>query len=49
VNSIGGVAIPTLLRRMGVEVVELYCEPNGNFPHNPEPLQRILLQFRLRW
>ena len=42
VNSIGGVAIPTLLRRMGVEVVELYCEPNGNFPHNPEPLPENL-------
>lgn len=42
VNSTGGIAIPALLRRMGVEVVELYCEPNGHFPHNPEPLKEHL-------
>lgn len=44
VNSVGGEAIPALLRRMGVEVVELYCEPNGNFPHNPEPLPENLTE-----
>ncbi|MGB8374680.1 MAG: phosphoglucosamine mutase [Salegentibacter sp.] len=42
VNSSGGIAIPKLLRKMGVEVVELYCEPNGQFPHNPEPLKEHL-------
>ena len=42
VNSSGGIIIPRLLRLMGVEVVELYCEPNGHFPHNPEPLKEHL-------
>ena len=42
VNSSGGIAVPALLKKMGVEVVELYCEPNGEFPHNPEPLKEHL-------
>lgn len=42
VNSTGGIAIPALLKKLGVEVVELYCEPNGHFPHNPEPLKEHL-------
>ncbi|MGB5238323.1 MAG: phosphoglucosamine mutase [Flavobacteriaceae bacterium] len=42
VNSTGGIAIPKLLKELGVEVVELYCEPNGDFPHNPEPLKEHL-------
>lgn len=42
VNSSGGVIIPNLLEQMGVEVVKLYCEPNGHFPHNPEPLKEHL-------
>ena len=42
VNSSGGIVIPALLEKMGVEVVELYCEPNGHFPHNPEPLKEHL-------
>lgn len=43
VNSVGGTAIPYLLERLGVEnIVKLYCEPNGNFPHNPEPLPENL-------
>jgi len=42
VNSSGGVAIPTLLERMGVEVIKLYCDPTGEFPHNPEPLKENL-------
>ena len=42
VNSTGGIAIPKLLQSLGVEVVELYCEPNGHFPHNPEPLKEHL-------
>lgn len=45
VNSIGGVAIPALLKALGVkEVIELNCEPNGVFPHNPEPLPQHLTQ-----
>ncbi len=42
VNSSGGIIIPKLLEQMGVEVVRLYCEPNGHFPHNPEPLKEHL-------
>ena len=42
VNSSGGIAIPLLLERLGVHVVKLYCEPNGHFPHNPEPLKEHL-------
>lgn len=42
VNSTGGIAIPQLLQRLGVEVIALYCEPNGHFPHNPEPLKEHL-------
>ena len=42
VNSTGGIAIPRLLEQLGVEVVKLYCEPNGHFPHNPEPLREHL-------
>ncbi|OIQ22278.1 phosphoglucosamine mutase [Lacinutrix sp. MedPE-SW] len=42
VNSTGGIAIPLLLERLGVEAVKLYCEPNGHFPHNPEPLKEHL-------
>ncbi|AEV32212.1 phosphoglucosamine mutase [Owenweeksia hongkongensis DSM 17368] len=43
VNSTGGVFIPYLLKRLGVEQVEeLYCEPHGRFPHNPEPLEKHL-------
>ncbi len=39
VNSTGGIAVPKLLKALGVaEVIELYCTPDGNFPHNPEPL-----------
>lgn len=45
VNSTGGLAIPRLLRALGVEqVVELNCEPNGHFAHNPEPIPQNLTQ-----
>ena len=44
VNSTGGISIPPLLKKLGVKVKELYCEPNGNFPHNPEPLPENLQQ-----
>ncbi|WP_417785044.1 phosphoglucosamine mutase [Tenacibaculum sp.] len=42
VNSTGGIAIPALLEELGVNCIELYCEPNGHFPHNPEPLKEHL-------
>ncbi len=43
VNSTGGIAIPLLLRALGVEQIdELYCTPDGRFPHNPEPLPENL-------
>lgn len=42
VNSTGGIAIPALLEELGVEVVKLYCDPTGHFPHNPEPLKEHL-------
>ncbi|MEI9919688.1 MAG: phosphoglucosamine mutase [Bacteroidota bacterium] len=38
VNSTGGIAVPMLLKELGVKVTELHCEPNGKFAHNPEPL-----------
>lgn len=45
VNSTGGIALPRLLDRLGVKFVEeLYCEPNGIFPHNPEPLPENLTE-----
>ncbi|MBN2214460.1 MAG: phosphoglucosamine mutase [Bacteroidales bacterium] len=43
VNSVGGLIIPALLKKLGVnEVIELFCTPNGEFPHNPEPLPEHL-------
>ena len=43
VNSTGGIAIPELLQALGVnDIIELYCEPTGLFPHNPEPLPEHL-------
>lgn len=42
VNSTGGIAIPLLLEALGVHPVKLYCTPNGEFPHNPEPLKEHL-------
>ena len=44
VNSTGGIFIPALLKELGVEVIELYCEPTGHFPHNPEPLAENLTE-----
>lgn len=44
VNSVGGIVIPKLLRELGCEVVELNCEPNGRFAHNPEPLPQNLTE-----
>lgn len=43
VNSTGGIAVPKLLRALGVEVIEeMFCTPDGHFPHNPEPLPENL-------
>lgn len=43
VNSTGGIFVPALLKALGVETVhELYCKPDGHFPHNPEPLPENL-------
>lgn len=43
VNSVGGIAIPQLLRALGVEdILEINCTPDGNFQHNPEPLPENL-------
>ena len=44
VNSVGGVVIPALLKELGCEVVELNCEPTGEFAHNPEPLPENLTE-----
>jgi phosphomannomutase len=45
VNSTGGTFVPALLRALGVvEIEELYCEPTGHFPHNPEPLPEHLTE-----
>ncbi|MBP8992388.1 MAG: phosphoglucosamine mutase [Bacteroidales bacterium] len=45
VNSVGGFAIPKLLKSLGVKnIIELYCTPNGQFPHNPEPLPEHLTE-----
>ena len=45
VNSTGGIFIPALLKALGVkDIVELYCDPTGHFPHNPEPLPEHLVE-----
>ena len=43
VNSSGGIFVPALLKQLGVtQITEMYCEPTGHFPHNPEPLPEHL-------
>lgn len=42
VNSTGGISIPNLLDKLGVDYIKMYCEPTGHFPHNPEPLKEHL-------
>ena len=45
VNSVGGLAIPAILRALGVKnIIELNCEPTGHFAHNPEPLPQNLTE-----
>jgi phosphomannomutase len=46
VNSTGGIAVPMLLEKLNVHVEKLYCEPTGDFPHNPEPLEKHLGDIR---
>lgn len=49
VNSTGGIAVPQLLKALGVKnTIELYCEPTGHFPHNPEPLAEHLTELSAR-
>jgi phosphomannomutase len=44
VNSSGGIFVPALLKALGVtQITELYCDPTGHFPHNPEPLPAHLI------
>jgi len=44
VNSTGGIIVPDFLKELNIEVIKLYCEPNGDFPHNPEPLKKNLTE-----
>lgn len=44
VDSVGGIIMPKLLERLGVECIKLNCEPTGNFSHNPEPLPQNLVE-----
>ena len=48
VNSTGGIVVPMLLERLGVDVIKIHCDPNGNFPHNPEPLKEHLADLSKR-
>ncbi|WP_185861154.1 phosphoglucosamine mutase [Blattabacterium cuenoti] len=42
INSSGGIAVPTLLKYLGVHVIKMYCDPHGDFVHNPEPIKKNL-------
>jgi phosphoglucosamine mutase len=42
INSTGGIAVPILLKYLGVHVIKMYCNPHGNFVHNPEPIEKNL-------
>ncbi|MBQ1618045.1 MAG: phosphoglucosamine mutase, partial [Bacteroidales bacterium] len=44
INSVGGIIMPRLLERLGVECIELNCNPTGDFAHNPEPLPANLTE-----
>lgn len=49
VNSTGGISVPQLLRKIGVtDIIEMYCDPTGHFPHNPEPLKEHLVELSAR-
>ncbi|WP_185873737.1 phosphoglucosamine mutase [Blattabacterium cuenoti] len=42
INSTGGIAVPLLLKFLGVKVIKMYCTPHGNFSHHPEPIKKNL-------
>ncbi|WP_185872104.1 phosphoglucosamine mutase [Blattabacterium cuenoti] len=42
INSTGGIAVPILLKNLGVHVIEMHCNPHGDFIHNPEPIKKNL-------
>ncbi|WP_185864353.1 phosphoglucosamine mutase [Blattabacterium cuenoti] len=44
INSAGGIAVPLLLKNLGVSVIEMYCNPNGDFVHKPEPIKKNLIE-----
>ncbi len=44
VNSVGGIIMPRLLERLGVECIKINCNPTGEFAHNPEPLPKNLVE-----
>lgn len=44
VNSVGGIVMPRLFEALGVNVIKINCDPNGRFPHNPEPLPEHLTE-----
>ena len=44
VNSTGGIAIPMLLEKLNVECIKIFCDPTGEFPHNPEPLPENIIE-----
>ena len=46
VNSSGGVVVPMLLDKLGVKMSKIHCTPNGEFPHNPEPLKEHLTDLK---
>ena len=46
INSSGGVIVPELLKQLGCLVIEINCQPDGNFAHNPEPLDKNLSQLK---
>ncbi len=42
INSTGGIAVPIILKKLGVNIIKIYCNPNGDFVHNPEPVEKNL-------
>ena len=46
INSSGGVIVPSLLKELGASVIEINCSPDGNFAHNPEPLDNNLTELK---
>lgn len=48
INSVGGVTMPLLLERLGVECIQINCSPTGDFAHNPEPLPHNLVELSQR-